>query len=220
MTWDSNTLAQDIAPNTSVSVAVIEGIGPYRWTVSGNGFYLDSGHSIKNIISESGAITIYTQNACGTGVISVSDNCSTLFFEIRSTDGQWVQVDWPQSLFTCPIRGGPDDLVSNWNFVKIQGKYKLEQNTYMRFYGHNCTENATSQCFVPGSVWAFNPINARHYSCIDNFAFGVPHGIPVIEGWVYEHDHCFWEKYNMNGWTCVKSWWAEHNKSLYEWRCL
>lgn len=221
LVWDTNNPTEAIDPNSSGTITVIGGRGPYTWTVKGSGYYLDGAYTEKSVTTKSPSVTYYTKEACGSGEIFVNDACnSTVQGAIRSTNGKWVQIGWPQSLYSCPIRGGPKDLVSYGKFIKIEGKYRLEQISSMSYYGHRCAPNSTSQCFDPGTVWAFNPLNPSHYSCVDDFAFEVSHSLPAIEGWVYEHDHCFWEKYTMSGWTCVKSWWADHHKYLYEWRCL
>lgn len=229
MTWDSNTLVDDIAPKTSVSVAVIEGIGPYRWTVSGNGFYLDSGHSIKNVISESGSITIYTHNACGTGVISVSDNCSTVFFEIRSTDGQWVltaQGDINTAI-PCPFMAPLADWkkLTSGDYELIRGRIKLI-NSIWALGGSGACDYEGSSYPICGSAWVDKSCwpNAASFCVSDIIDKQVEGNHPGFEGKINVIGGCV--NYNGRDSECFGGsgrvcgiYQVRGILSIYEWKC-
>lgn len=64
---------------------------PYVWKISGDGFYFGPNYA-KDMVSMFPVVRIYTEDACGTGTITVSDDCSETTFTVRSEDGQWVDV--------------------------------------------------------------------------------------------------------------------------------
>ena len=215
LTWDQANSCEELADNSSCAVAVAGGQGPYTWTISGTGFSFASGQT--SIHTSENTVTVFTQDACGAGSITVTDGCGSVVDNaVRSVDGEWVVVVSPNSLEPCKITGDYSDLVSTSNTFKfevIKGKYKLIQDTYTSFWGIDCQlPNGYQHCNDPGSIYAFDDNNPTHHSCIKNF-------VGTNELIHYEHDHCWWEQLESNGWQCKRTYWAEHTKYLYEWQC-
>lgn len=88
ITWDDENSVEVMADNTQAVVAVTPGKGPYKWSVRGQGFTFTGG--LRDIITDSNAAYIITENACGVAAIAVSDMCSSTSGAVKSTDGQWV----------------------------------------------------------------------------------------------------------------------------------
>ena len=90
MAWDTETSVEVLAPGTSGIVGVIGGSGTYHWSVRGNDFWLDSAHTLRDGMTDTGYTRIYAgANACGTAPITVSDGCSVIIDDVRSTEGRW-----------------------------------------------------------------------------------------------------------------------------------
>jgi hypothetical protein len=86
MTFDDPNTADEIAQNGSITVYVLNGCGPYNWSVTGTGFSLASAVTsvLSNTLSASGS-------ACGTATVTITDECgTTVTAKIRCTSGSWV----------------------------------------------------------------------------------------------------------------------------------
>jgi len=80
-----------IGGSSSVELLFTGGKKKYTYTVTGSGFWLDSGHSITEKTSKSRKVIVYTDAAaCGPGIVSVEDSCnSEAECEILCTNGVW-----------------------------------------------------------------------------------------------------------------------------------
>jgi hypothetical protein len=209
LAWDTATSVEVLAPSTSGIVGVTGGVPPYHWSVRGQGFALNQQGNLRDGFTDTPYVRIYaTSLACGFCSIEVTDGCSVVNDGIKSTMGEWVQIGWPKTLFACPINGNIDDYVGYVAgyplFEKIEGKYKLQQVLSASYYGTGQT-----QWCGEGGIYQYDPTNASHYSCFADFPS------VLISSYTLENDHCFWEDL---GYT-IRTWWASHNKYLYEWRC-
>ena len=91
LTWDQANSCEELADNSSCTVAVAGGQGPYTWTISGAGFSFASGQT--SIQTSEKTVTVFTQNACGAGSITVTDGCGSVVDNaVRSTDGHWQVI--------------------------------------------------------------------------------------------------------------------------------
>ena len=102
LSWDYSANADVVAPNSNVLVEV-NGGGKYPcvWQVSGKGFWLDAGRSVKRAVYNGRLATIYTDSdACGSVLITASDGCSTTTGSLRCTIGAWVVLwsGYPDSI--------------------------------------------------------------------------------------------------------------------------
>ena len=91
LAWDEERSAE-VAPINGVVDVYVTGGGrfPFTWRISGEGFWLDPGHTKKRITTYTGALRIYTQASCGSADVWVEDGCSSVKGTIRSTSGRWV----------------------------------------------------------------------------------------------------------------------------------
>ena len=100
MTAGSNP--ETISPSSTEGLSVVDGVGPYAWTVSGTDFtlaYATTSTGVNGLIA--GA------NACGSATITVTDSCETvvvIFVRSTSVDSEWVLVS-----ATCVIPGVPTE---------------------------------------------------------------------------------------------------------------
>ncbi len=102
MTFDDASTPDTINPGSSISLYVKDGVGPYEWETSNNGYSLASqtvGPS-NNLTSESGICGI---DYDAIAEITVTDLCGDVVnFEIINTGGGWVQMGSPHhSSTTC-----------------------------------------------------------------------------------------------------------------------
>ena len=120
----------EIAPNSSILVKVIEGCSPYIWSVSGNGFSLAESQTtgLTNTL-------IADDTACGTATITVT-GCfgSPITGYMRCTVGQWSSDDFYSSgCGTAPVHG----CVVN----EVRGHMRLRVN-------HWCIYTGSSGCGI------------------------------------------------------------------------
>ena len=132
ISWVASNFEAEIAPTGSKALSVSGGRGPYTWTISGNGFYLDSDYTSKNLTTDSSSVTIYSNNACGSGQITISDTCGSSTGSVRSTNGKWTRIYYnPGGIVNPPITGDctsdfrPD--LGDYHWVVTKGSIKLTQ---------------------------------------------------------------------------------------------
>lgn len=85
--------SDEMVPNSSIPLTVSGGCSPYIWSVSGEGFWFDAGHTAKTIETKGSTVTLYADSsACGAATISTT-GCSGGTPEkgyVRSTTGEWA----------------------------------------------------------------------------------------------------------------------------------
>ena len=122
MTWDYDTSAATVARNNSVGIAILDGLGPYDWSIAGTGFTLGSAQTsgVSNTVIADGA-------ACGTATITVTDQCGgSVTGYVRCTTGHWNLVG-----NGCVLSGAPDTVIEGpycaIEMLKVEGKYQQRQ---------------------------------------------------------------------------------------------
>jgi hypothetical protein len=91
MSWDTDLSGTTIIRNGSCAVAILGGRGPYKWSVSGTGFSMQTASTpidgFTNVLLADGT-------ACGVATITVKDNCgNTVTGPVRVPDyGEWVLI--------------------------------------------------------------------------------------------------------------------------------
>ncbi len=85
-----------ISDNSSAIIIASGGTSPYTWGVEGDGaFFLDGASQVNKLKTTDSAVTLYTEDCCGTIVITITDVCNesaTLY--IRAADGGWSTVEY------------------------------------------------------------------------------------------------------------------------------
>lgn len=89
---DQGTLAPGTAPCASSSstktLTVLNGAGPYTWSVSGTGFCLAYG-----VTSGPANVLKADDTACGVATVTITDYCgNSCYCEVRSTAGLWCTL--------------------------------------------------------------------------------------------------------------------------------
>ena len=92
MTFDDASTADTVAKNSSITVYVLNGCGPYDWTVSGAGFSLASAQTSGT----SNTLTLANTN-CGVhaaqAALTITDRCGTsVTAKIKAADGTWEVI--------------------------------------------------------------------------------------------------------------------------------
>ncbi len=145
--WDESGI-DTIARNESGRVAVLDGVAPFDWAVSGTGFTL--AHSTTQDRSNT---LIADETACGTATITVTDYCGAqVTGYVREEDNSaWVQRGAQN---VCGISGAATWVrygnITQKDGTVIQGKYK----TVVRIGsggGANGCINCGSSAF-PGAI--------------------------------------------------------------------
>ena len=97
ISWD--TAVETIGQSSSLVVAVKDGLGPYKWEVTGTGFSMRYPETVGtgNILDSDGS-------ACGTATITVTDYCEdTATGYVRCTAAShWVAKTWGVCEFSGP----------------------------------------------------------------------------------------------------------------------
>jgi len=154
---------QEIARNQSVTLHVINGTAPYKWSVAEPGFSLAS----NDTADETNTLTA-NNTACGSATITVTDSAgNSVAGYVRCTTGQWVLVayiyyPWNSLDMTPPITMGdyanchgvtPGVMFSEgggWYYYSINGKYKV-QEAFGNRYPFSCTTNLRYNCDNPAN---------------------------------------------------------------------
>ena len=92
--WDSDNNPETISGGSSVDIFVLNGLAPYTWSVSGNGY------SVLVPETNAGANTISCiEGTCGIDYdvsvsVTITDSCgNTANGTLRNASGQWVLID-------------------------------------------------------------------------------------------------------------------------------
>jgi hypothetical protein len=133
MAWDDETSAETVAQSSSCIVAITDsGDGsPYKWTVSGTGFYFNASHSVTSMQTNNKVIALYTdESACGPATITVV-GCGgqVVTGYVRCTAGKWGPDQEG-----CAIAGDWDSKYCGFSwpsyycsYTKTSGKYEQIQ---------------------------------------------------------------------------------------------
>ncbi|MFT5728751.1 MAG: hypothetical protein ACI8PB_002907 [Desulforhopalus sp.] len=242
LVWDSEESAEVVADMSSAVVAVTGGRPPFKVTVRGNGFYLDTQNSREGYV-DSGNIRIYTSLACGPATITITDGCTTVTGVIRSDNGQWYEVHRNVGGGAQGFSGGCpvmfEDVtndeyeISRW-FEGISGKWKMQQ-AYARLQSYDYAARRPNDNAMS---WCLEQENERYPP-------GVSEGALIGSCWTFEQecmgcDNDCWEnplKYRFSydvgyhayvtkdctatdGWCTVVGGWSLVNYTIiWEWRC-
>jgi hypothetical protein len=121
ISWDdgisADTIGQGNGGFATAGVAVLDGLGPYSWSVAGTGF------SMLHANTEGKTNTLQADDtACGPATITVTDFCGdTTTGYVRCTAGQWTEIGFTSCVITGAITEGD-------GATRIEGKYKLVEN--------------------------------------------------------------------------------------------
>lgn len=146
MAWDDETSAETVAQSSSCIVAITDtGDGsPYRWTVSGTGFYFNVAHSVTSMQTSSKVVTLYTDaQVCGTATITVV-GCAgqTVTGYVRCTSGKWVSSSF---CYTGVSGGGAQE-----GFI----------DPHLKFYDQWCADTYLNDC-----IYCPDPGCGSHEPC-------------------------------------------------------
>jgi hypothetical protein len=111
------------------------GVGPYTWTVSGNGYHFAEGD--KEAVSDKSHITLFADfKACGVASISVKDSCS----KKTITSAYRGPGHWARKSTTCQLKGKPTEILHKGTVgLRVSGSQRqveqLGQHSYGLQYG-------------------------------------------------------------------------------------
>lgn len=142
LAWDTSISPEVMSPNSAVTIAVTGGRFPLSWEVDGEGFQFQATGS-KEALTTGLSITLSALvGACGTATVTVSDGCSSVTAQIRSTAGAWVEIylsrggllgdTYGVGPYSGPDVGtfsgvGGDGTVGRYEQVAIRGGIKILQ---------------------------------------------------------------------------------------------
>jgi hypothetical protein len=99
MTFDDDSTPNTIAPDSNITVFVLNGCGPYNWSVTGTGFSF----TVPQTSGPSNTLNA-TAGACGPAHITVTDSCnSSVNFYILCTVGDWCRIG--DTIPRCTVSG-------------------------------------------------------------------------------------------------------------------
>lgn len=150
--WDDDNSAEIIADNSYGYVSVTGGGPLLTWTIRGNGFGIWGNKRTYTTTSRN--ISVSTEDACGTAIITVTDGCSSVIGYVRSTDGNWTVVS-----SECPGIGlVVTELIGHswgYGYAYITNKRRVKQwlSVEVKNYGTCCTSTDWRSCL--GSSGAY-----------------------------------------------------------------
>jgi hypothetical protein len=205
--YDTENSVEVLSDNSNGYIFWQGGLPPFNIQINGSGFYLDRNHTYKTLdyvypaeVTIEGENyyrqKIYTEDACGPAVVSITDGCTTDTGSLKSTDGNWVGKG---SSTTC----GSYDWVwtgksGNIIFFESEGAFaKRELTSHQRVCGYvdgcsdppdnyiGCTDDDTcnDSSAYEASCHAWGIACAPNYD--DGFPFCVE-GIPRWDGEPYQ----------------------------------
>ena len=245
LAWDYDNSATVVAPSSFCYVFVLGGKLPIDVKLRGAGFWLDENFTIRDGQLNSRTITIYTdEDACGTASIYVTDGCTSVSEELKSTVGKWdgTEID----LNDCPFTGhavySEGEFSNRYTITNGNSTKKLVITfscTDCREGGGctNCRSSGISSCNPP--VWhAKRCSDCNGYTCTVNTDETKPtcrpHGesntcitsvdavgrtYTMYREGVYEDMSEICEADNMPGHAVVFPPGSMTKKVLYEWVC-
>jgi hypothetical protein len=87
--YDTENSDETIDQNSTATVIVTDGCGPFNWSVTGTGFSFDDSTTDERTNTLSADDT-----ACGSATITITDKCGdSCTGYVRCTEGQWVQKE-------------------------------------------------------------------------------------------------------------------------------
>jgi hypothetical protein len=89
LVYDSANSVSVLADNSSGIVAVLDGKLPLTVSVRGSGFFLTAAGAKDGTVTGRN-FRIYTQDACGSCTVTISDGCSTVSGSLKAVDGIWA----------------------------------------------------------------------------------------------------------------------------------
>lgn len=89
---DKNETAEVLPPDGSIIVYTVDGRLPITFHTSDSNTYFTNGEQ-EIIVNGHDAYLYANDEFCGTTEVTVADGCSTDSVTIRSTEGQWIEVD-------------------------------------------------------------------------------------------------------------------------------
>jgi hypothetical protein len=140
MTFDDPNTPDVISPGGSITVYVLNGCGPFVWSVSG------AGYSFATSVTTARQNTLSLVNGfCGNGVgeaaaigtVTITDECGTgVSGIIRSTGGTWKNL---YVCAACPAGCIYGDCGDRDGLCDVQAYVYLSGNYYREYYtGRNC----------------------------------------------------------------------------------
>ena len=148
--WDSINTPATMNQNSTESISVTGGEGPYNWAIEGTGVTLGSAQTVtgNNTVIADGT-------ACGSAAVSVSDACggSTACAIRLIQNSGWSATD----IHTCVIEGDPTEVDG---LSRIECQYKMKQQFYN--YWSESSGKATEAACIAAYDAASPPA-----SCVD-----------------------------------------------------
>lgn len=178
MTIDTANTDTTIAPGGTANITVLDGCGPFTWSVSGVGYVLDS----LSTQGRSNKLTSIT-GTCGTvvaayAVVTVVDDCGTVVTKsILSTAGTW-KTDFSYGVtftdcancgnFCRPTNYGVVTYVSSSEIHrwKFDNDYNCVAGTCGMTWSNGANPLPPSPCITPAAcAAAYNPIPCSGAGC-------------------------------------------------------
>ena len=152
--WDEENSVSTMTDNSAGQVYVANGLPEKTWKVSGEGFWLDSAHTKKELVRTGSSTGVYTSDCCGSCLVTVTDGCSTAKGYIKGEDGHWAEM--PPGFDDDGLRQVPFDLAFNeapgpagcsvtQRFYAEWNIYRVEQ-TFCRNAGSDGNQGGFPSC--------------------------------------------------------------------------
>lgn len=137
--WNYDLSAYIVSPSSYVDVYVKNGARPLLWKLRGRGFWVNKEYTRREIATAENRLRIYADaTACGFCTITVDDDCTMIQSQVRSTQGQWVQIDPRDCQQRLSAHWADNSVVQSgvgvysW-FWHEGGRYKVKQKYWTGF---------------------------------------------------------------------------------------
>jgi len=197
--WDDAGSDDTIVRSGTAAIAVIAGVVPYTWSVSGTGFTLASSvtTALTNTLNADGT-------ACGTATITVTDgNSCEITGYVRCTTGTWNSSSQPW----CTIKSGQYYTAYYDRFSTKCGPWAANYGTYAE--SANCGVGVVTQIIGKYKIVEETGTSACVGDCPPNYLCGeyfAGYGTPYPTMWPAScafDGYCRWlNTRKVQEWTC------------------
>jgi hypothetical protein len=210
--WDYDTSVETIGLNSSGLVSISGGVDPFTWSISGQGFWLNSEHTTTGLETSGGTILIYTdENACGAATITAKTCEKNIVGHVRCTTGHWEEIS-----YDCGLPGAATEVTTFGERVET---YRIVGNKkqYVRFIRMGTTgSELQDSCEAAASVICNLDVDCIEFTLDCSAFIGSPY-LTLCGQRTCRTDCRYWSYSDQYYYDCRQA--IPNQITYYEWEC-
>lgn len=207
LSFDAVNSATSIPRGDWRAVYVLDGLPPFKWSVSGTGFQvINATTTLRNN-------WVYAENyACGPGDVVCEDACGDqATWSVLCDVGEWVK---DENSCACKVIGAATEWSDAWRWITRAGKYRCNEY-WEQTWGSACTEDFCTANNCSGRCAGFAYCDRLPVIDCGCDIPCVPDKNPKV--YYTARNHLCWEYFDTNSCSC----WCKGSLSYcWEWKCL